>query len=262
MLSNVSLHRLSSMYTFKKHYGQHFLHDQNMCRKIVSFLQYKPGDQILEVGPGGGALTKYLVSIPEISYTAIEIDHEKVDYLKREFPRMADQFKLGDILTAKIPFEGSFSVIGNFPYNISSQILFRILEWKLEVPQVVGMFQKEVAKRIVSAPGSKEYGILSVLIQAFYDVTYLVEVHENCFTPPPKVKSAVVRLDQTIDRYSIQNQSVFFNLVKAAFQQRRKTLRNALRHMIPVERLQDSIFSRRAEELSVSQFVDLANSIS
>lgn len=262
MVYNVSLQRFPFMYTLKKHFGQHFLHDQNMCRKIVSFLAYQTGDQVLEVGPGAGALTRYLILFPEIQFKAIEIDAEKVGYLNMEFPACAGSFLQADILQTDIPFDGVFSVIGNFPYNISSQILFRILEWKEQIPQVVGMFQREVAKRIVSAPGSKEYGILSVLVQAYYDVEYKLEVHENCFTPPPKVKSAVIRMNQALNKYTIYDKNVFDKLVKSAFQQRRKTLRNSLRQVVPVALLQETLFSKRAEELSVPQFVELANRIS
>ncbi|MGH2645350.1 MAG: 16S rRNA (adenine(1518)-N(6)/adenine(1519)-N(6))-dimethyltransferase RsmA, partial [Chitinophagaceae bacterium] len=182
------------MYTLKKSLGQHFLHDENMCRKIVNVLPVSAGMQLLEVGAGGGAITRFLKEIEGISFKAVEIDREKISFLKDRFPDLEGKLMEGDILKISPPFEGPFGLIGNFPYNISSQILFRILEWRRQIPCVVGMFQKEVAQRIAAAPGNKQYGILSVLTQTYYEVEYLFEVNEKCFTPPPKVKSAVIRL--------------------------------------------------------------------
>ena len=165
-----------------------------------------------------------------------------------------------DILKADAPFEGAFSVVGNFPYNISSPILFKVLDWEPQVTEVIGMFQKEVALRVASGPGSKVYGILSVLMQAFFSVEYLVDVHENCFTPPPKVKSGVLRFTNLHNPYHIGDKRRFVILVKAAFNQRRKTLRNALKSVIPAERMPaDPIFDKRAEQLSVADFVALYN---
>lgn len=244
-------------YTLKKSLGQHFLHDENMCRKIVSQLSVTAGLQLLEIGPGGGAITKYLLALQDIDYKAVEIDEEKVVYLKKTYPVIENKIIQEDILKAEVPFEGHFSIIGNFPYNISSPILFRVLEWEPEVDEVIGMFQKEVALRVASGPGSKVYGILSVLMQAFFKVEYLFDVHENCFTPPPKVKSGVIRLSNLNNPHGIENKRLFINLVKAAFNQRRKTLRNALKGTLQPEALKDPIMDKRAEQLSVADFVAL-----
>lgn len=244
-------------YTLKKSLGQHFLHDENMCRKIVDQLEYRDAMQLLEVGPGGGALSKYLLQKDGIDYRAIEIDTEKVEYLERTYPAIKGKVIHQDILRAIIPFEGRFSVIGNFPYNISSPIMFKILEWEPAVEEVIGMFQKEVAQRIAAGPGSKLYGILSVLTQAYFKVSYLFDVHENCFTPPPKVKSGVVRFTNIGNPHHINNRSAFIRLVKAAFNQRRKTLRNALKGTLPPEASQEILMDKRAEQLSVADFVYL-----
>lgn len=255
----ITLQPLKSMYTLKKSLGQHFLHDENICRKIVNALQVSGGMQVLEVGPGGGAITRFLKDLEGIAFRAVEIDEEKIRYLKNRFPDMEGKLVEGDILKIRPPFEGPFSLIGNFPYNISSQILFRILEWKKQIPLVVGMFQKEVAQRIAAVPGNKQYGILSVLTQAYYQVDYLFEVNEKCFTPPPKVKSAVIRLHYLAKPLDIQNERKFFTLVKAAFNQRRKILRNPLKPFFSKGILEKDIFARRAEELSVSEFIELSN---
>jgi 16S rRNA (adenine1518-N6/adenine1519-N6)-dimethyltransferase len=244
-------------YTLKKSLGQHFLHDENMCRKIAAQLQIADGTRVLEVGPGGGALSKYLLPQPGIDYKAIEVDHEKVEYLLKTYPTMAGKLIEQDILKADCPFDKHFTLIGNFPYNISSPILFKVLEWEPLVDEVIGMFQKEVAMRIASGPGSKVYGILSVLIQAFYSVEYLFDVNPNCFTPPPNVMSGVLRLTQKHNPYNIQKKRAFINLVKTAFNQRRKTLRNALKGLLPAEALQLEIMNKRAEQLSVADFADL-----
>lgn len=241
----------------KKSLGQHFLHDENMCRKIVEQVGHTPGMKLLEVGPGGGALTKYLLQWQDIDYKAIEIDHEKVVYLIRTYPQLQDKIIMQDILLADMPFNDTFTVVGNFPYNISSPILFKVLDWEPHVKEVIGMFQKEVALRVASGPGSKVYGILSVLMQAFFKVEYLFDVHENCFTPPPKVKSGVLRFTNLHDPYNIDNKKRFVTLVKAAFNQRRKTLRNALKSISPAEALTDKLMDKRAEQLAVTDFVDL-----
>lgn len=244
-------------YTLKKSLGQHFLHDENMCRKIVSQLNHIAGMQLLEIGPGGGALTKYLLEWPDVVYRAIEIDAEKVQYLYKTYPQLEGKIIQQDILKAEMPFEGAFSIIGNFPYNISSPILFKVLEWEPDVTEVIGMFQKEVAQRVCASSNSKTYGILSVLIQAFFKVDYLFDVHENCFTPPPKVKSGVIRLTNRYNPYNIANKKKFIALVKAAFNQRRKTLRNALKGTLPPEALTGMWMDKRAEQLSVADFVEL-----
>lgn len=248
---------MAQPYTLKKSLGQHFLHDENMCKKIVASLHLQEGMQLLEIGPGGGAITKYLIELKGIDYKAIEIDNEKVVYLQKTYPYLQGRIIENDILKADVPFGDKFSIIGNFPYNISSPILFRVLEWEPQVEEVIGMFQKEVAQRVASGPGSKLYGILSVLMQAYFEVEYLFDVHENCFTPPPKVKSGVIRLKNISNPYEITNQRKFFTLVKTAFNQRRKTLRNALKSILPAEALKDPIMDKRAEQLSVGDFVAL-----
>jgi 16S rRNA (adenine1518-N6/adenine1519-N6)-dimethyltransferase len=245
------------MYTQKKSLGQHFLRDENICKKIVNILQQRGFSQLLEVGPGAGALTKYLVTIPDIHFLAIEIDEEKIAYLQKTFDITAAQLLHQSFLDAEKPFTGPFTVIGNFPYNISSQILFKILEWKDDVECVIGMFQKEVAQRIVAKEGNKVYGVLSVLVQAYFTCEYLFEVHENCFSPPPKVKSAVIRVLPRKDKIPMASDRRFFVLVKTAFNQRRKTLRNAVKALFPEDVLKDEIFNLRAEQLSVETFAKL-----
>jgi len=246
------------MYTLKKSLGQHFLKDENICKKIVAAIQQYPHHKLLEVGPGGGALTKYLLEIPGIDFKAVELDTEKVDYLRTTYPNLKDKLANQDFLDMERPFDQRFSVTGNFPYNISSQILFKILEWKDNVENVVGMFQKEVAQRVAAKEGSKTYGVTSVLVQAFFKVEYLFEVSENSFTPPPKVKSAVIRLLPLETKVAMKDEGSFFRLVKAAFNQRRKTLRNAVKHLFDPEILKDEIFNKRAEQLSVKEFGDLS----
>jgi 16S rRNA (adenine1518-N6/adenine1519-N6)-dimethyltransferase len=246
-------------YTLKKSLGQHFIHDENMCKKIVSQLTINPGMNLLEIGPGGGAITKYLIELNDVNYKAIEIDKEKIDFLYHTYPSLKEKIIQNDILKAEKPFEEHFSVIGNFPYNISSPILFKILEWEAEVDEVIGMFQKEVAQRVSAGSGNKTYGILSVLVQAFFKVEYLFDVNENCFTPPPKVKSGVIRLTNLKNPFEIGSKKKFINLVKTAFNQRRKTLRNGLKGLVPKEMLTLPVMDKRAEQLSVQDFVDLYN---
>ncbi len=246
------------MYTFKKSLGQHFLHDEAMCQGVVDAVSRKAGMQLLEVGPGGGAITKYLLEWGDVQYKAVEIDPEKVGYLLAEHPSIKGKLIEADILRVEKPFESPFSVVGNFPYNISSPIMFRILEWEPEVEEVVGMFQKEVAQRIAAGPGSKTYGILSVLMQAFFDVKYLFDVPPGCFTPPPKVMSGVLRFTNIQNPHNIGDKKAFIRLVKAAFNQRRKTLRNALRGTLPEDALSgDAVMSQRAEQLPVGAFARL-----
>lgn len=246
------------MYTLKKSLGQHFLKDEHISQRIVDALQKHPVHQLLEVGPGGGALTKYLLTIPGIELRCVELDDEKVQWLSAHFPALKDRIIPGSILEIDKPFTGEFTVIGNFPYNISSQILFRILEWKDAVPVMIGMFQKEVAQRTAAKEGNKVYGVISVLVQAFYEVEYLFEVDENSFNPPPKVKSAVIRLVRRKEVPEMKSERQFFNLVKTAFNQRRKTLRNAVKSLFDPKELEDPIFNKRAEQLSVSDFAALS----
>lgn len=245
------------MYVLKKSLGQHFLKDENICKKIVDTVQQEHFTQLLEVGPGGGALTKYLLNIPDISFKAVELDDEKVEYLAATYPALKGKIIHKNFLEIAPPFEGSFIVAGNFPYNISTQILFKILEWRQQVPVMVGMFQKEVAQRVAAPPGNKTYGVLSVLVQAFYTVNYLFDVSEQCFTPPPKVKSGVIKLYRRESVPSMKSEKSFFILVKAAFNQRRKTLRNAVRTLFETEVLNDAIFDKRAEQLSIDDFAAL-----
>jgi len=246
------------MYTLKKSLGQHFLKDENICRKIVEALKKHPFKQLLEVGPGGGALTKHLLQLDKIDFKAVELDNEKVTYLLQTYPQLKDKIIHQNFLDIEKPFEGHFTVIGNFPYNISSQILFKILDWKEDVEAVIGMFQKEVALRAAAKEGNKTYGVLSVLVQAFYKVEYLFEVHEKCFQPPPKVKSAVIRLVPVTEKLDMKSEKDFFNLVKTAFNQRRKTLRNAVKGLFDAAILQDELFNKRAEQLTVKQFAELS----
>jgi 16S rRNA (adenine1518-N6/adenine1519-N6)-dimethyltransferase len=241
----------------KKSLGQHFLHDEQVCQRIVGEITRSPGMHLLEVGPGGGALTKYLLQWQDVDYKAIEIDAEKVQYLVKTYPVLKDKILEQDILKAPVPFDSQFSVVGNFPYNISSQILFKVLEWQPQVAEVVGMFQKEVAQRIASGPGSKAYGILSVLMQAYFKVEYLFDVHENCFSPPPKVKSGVLRFTNLGNPYGINDKKKLTALVKAAFGQRRKTLRNALKGYLLPAQLTGPLMEKRAEQLAVADFVSL-----
>jgi 16S rRNA (adenine1518-N6/adenine1519-N6)-dimethyltransferase len=245
------------MYTLKKSLGQHFLHDNVVCEKIIHALQERPFQRLLEVGPGGGALTTHLLKISDIDFKAVEIDREKIDYLVKEFPLIKDKLINESILDIHPPFDSPFTIVGNFPYNISTQIVFKILEWKDNVECMLGMFQKEVAERIAAPEGSKVYGILSVLVKAFFEVEYLFEVNENAFTPPPKVKSAVIRFTPRADKPAIRSEKAFFNLVKTAFNQRRKMLRNGLKGLFKPEVLAEEIFTRRAEQLSVEDFASL-----
>jgi 16S rRNA (adenine1518-N6/adenine1519-N6)-dimethyltransferase len=245
------------MYTLKKSLGQHFLRDENVCKKIIASLQQCSFTQLLEIGPGGGALTKYLIKIPGIDFKAVELDSEKVDYLTASFPGLKEKVIHKNFLDIERPFKGKFTIVGNLPYNISTQILFKMLEWKSDIECAVGMFQKEVAQRIVAREGSKVYGITSVLTQAFFNLEYLFEVSEHSFQPPPKVKSAVIRVKPKPEHVAMRSEEAFFKLVKAAFNQRRKTLRNAVRDLFDARILQDDLFDKRAEQLSVQQFAEL-----
>jgi 16S rRNA (adenine1518-N6/adenine1519-N6)-dimethyltransferase len=245
------------MYTLKKSLGQHFLKDQIVLQKIVEELKKNSFENLLEVGPGAGALTEHLLNIPGINFKTVEIDEEKVHYLKNKHTVLQDKIISKSFLEIDIPFDESFTIIGNFPYNISTQILFKILEWKDSVPVVIGMFQKEVAKRAASGPGSKVYGVLSALIQAYYDVEYLFDVDAQCFNPPPKVMSGVIKLTRKKEPLVFKSERAYWVLVKTAFNQRRKTLRNALKGQFSAEELKDDIFNKRAESLSINDFAAL-----
>ena len=247
------------MYTLKKSLGQHFLKDESVCHRIVEALQQKQFERLLEVGPGGGALTKYLIQLPNIDFKLVEIDREKVDFLNKTYPKLIGKITEESILDVTVPFDQPFTLIGNFPYNISTQIVFKVIEWREQIETMIGMFQKEVAERICAGPGNKEYGILSVLSQAYFKTTYLFDVDEDAFNPPPKVKSGVIQFEYLGNPYGIQQHRKFLVLVKAAFGQRRKQLRNPLKPYFKKEILLDPIFTKRAEQLSVQDFVDLLN---
>ena len=253
----------------KKALGQHFLVDLNIARKIVDSLSCDH-DVVIEVGAGMGVLTQYLIENQLEKLQVVEIDKESVEFLKKKFPELEGHLTLGDFLKQDLSSfrpsvaSGEISgndvaVIGNFPYNISSQIFFQILKYRNNVSECVGMIQKEVAERIAAAPGSKTYGILSVLLQAWYDIEYLFTVHENVFNPPPKVKSAVIRLKRNNVKELECDEKLFVTVVKQAFNQRRKTLRNSLRSMIPAEIIDNEIFNKRPEQLSVQEFVELTS---
>ncbi len=249
----------------KKHLGQHFLTDKNIAEKIVNSLkladQYK---QVLEVGPGMGILSEYLLQKPNYQTHLIDLDGESFNYLQKKYPQLGDRLIHGDFLELnfKEKFPGHLGIIGNFPYNISSQILFKILAHRDQVMEVVGMFQKEVAERCVEKPGSKEYGILSVFLQAYYQVEYLFTVKAGVFNPPPKVLSAVIRLTRNNVQQLDCDERLFWQVVKAGFNQRRKTLRNALSALINKDVLKDEpMLELRAERLSVADFVELTNII-
>lgn len=244
-------------YTLKKSLGQHFLKDENICKQIVAALQQDAFTQLVEVGPGGGALTKYLLQLNGFDFKAVELDKEKIAYLETNYPSIKGKIIHQSILDIDAPFENEFTVVGNFPYNISSQILFKVLDWKDRVTVMIGMFQKEVAQRVAAQPGSKTYGIISVLIQSFYDVEYLFDVPPESFNPPPKVMSGVIRLKRRDTKYEVRSEKVFIQLVKASFNQRRKTLRNATRSLFDDDVITDEIFNKRAEQLSIKDFAAL-----
>ncbi len=249
----------------KKHLGQHFLKDEQIAKNIVESLLFKQKENtVLEIGPGMGVLTKYLLQNNNFTTHIIDIDRESIEYLHQLFPQLKERIISGDFL--KLPlnelFKEQFIVIGNFPYNISSQILFKILENKNQVTEVVGMFQKEVAERIASTPKKKTYGILSVFMQAYYTVEYLFTVNEDVFDPPPKVKSAVIRFTRNQNVRLNCNEDLFVKVVKTGFNQRRKTLRNALKSLLPQNPETEIPFlNQRAEELSYQEFEHLTNSI-
>lgn len=269
----------------KKALGQHFLVDLNIARKIVDALS-DSHDTVIEVGAGMGVLTQYLIENQLEKLQVVEIDKESVEFLRKKFPMLEGHLTLGDFLKQdltsfrpkqsevekssateqsgfldKLETTPDVAVIGNFPYNISSQIFFHILKYRDNVSECVGMIQKEVAERLAAGPGSKTYGILSVLLQAWYDIEYLFTVHENVFNPPPKVKSAVVRLKRNNIKELDCDEKTFVKIVKQAFNQRRKTLRNSLRQMIPAEIIDNEVFNKRPEQLSVQEFVELVKKL-
>lgn len=247
----------------KKHLGQHFLRDLEVARRIAASLPLDGRTSVLEIGPGTGVLTQFLLENPDIDLTAVELDKESVQYLHEYYPQLkvveADFLRL-DLKTI---FPDKFMIIGNLPYNISSQIFFKMLDNKDSIPCLVGMIQKEVAERMAAKAGNKTYGILSVLMQAFYSIDYLFTVHEHVFDPPPKVKSAVIRLTRNDVSKLDCNEVLFKSVVKTAFNQRRKQMRNSLKPLIEKENpvFQHPIFDKRPEQLNVAQFVELTNMI-
>lgn len=247
----------------KKYLGQHFLKDQEIARRIAESLPLREAMPVLEIGPGMGVLTQYLLQNPLIDLTAVEIDSESVIYLHEHFPEL--KVIEGDFLKMDLDklYDEKFCIIGNFPYNISSQIFFKVLDYKDKIPYVAGMLQKEVAERLASKPGKKAYGILSVFMQAFYTVDYLFTVSEHVFDPPPKVKSAVIRFTRNEVAALACNEKLFRTVVKTAFNQRRKTLRNSLKPLVEKENpmYADEMFNKRPEQLDVQSFVDLTNRI-
>ncbi|WP_312076580.1 16S rRNA (adenine(1518)-N(6)/adenine(1519)-N(6))-dimethyltransferase RsmA [Chryseobacterium sp.] len=241
----------------KKHLGQHFLTDENIARKIVEGLSFENYHNIMEVGPGMGVLTKYLLEKEQKIYLA-EIDKESIEYLKQNYSKTTEETFVGDFLKQDFAFLNGeeIAIIGNFPYNISSQILFQIIDHYEKIPEMVGMFQKEVAERTAAVPRTKDYGILSVLVQAYYDTSYLFTVRENVFNPPPKVKSGVIKLTRNPKEGLEGNEILFKQIVKAGFNQRRKKLSNALKVLNIPEALKTHEFlDKRAEELSVADFI-------
>jgi 16S rRNA (adenine1518-N6/adenine1519-N6)-dimethyltransferase len=242
----------------KKNLGQHFLKDRETAARIVASLTGNGYDSVLEVGPGMGILTEHLLERGFTDFRVIEIDNESVHYLKNNFPSLQNIIR-GDFLTMDVDsaFDSRFAIIGNFPYNISSQILFKALEHKDKVVEIAGMFQREVAMRICSGPGSKDYGILSVLLQAYYSAEYLFTVPEHMFIPPPKVKSGVIRLKRNNTVSLDCDEKLFKRVVKACFNLRRKTLRNSVKAAFNIGSDDYPDFGLRPEQLSVEQFVNL-----
>ncbi len=247
----------------KKRLGQHFLKDLNIAKKIVDSLDGKQINKVLEIGPGMGVLTQYLLPNKNFETHVVEIDTDSVTYLKENYPELDGRIIGEDFLKYDLSklFDEPFSVIGNFPYNISSQIFFRVLDYRDQIPEVVCMIQKEVAERMSAKPSCKAYGILSVLMQAFYDIEYLFTVGEKVFDPPPRVKSAVIRMRRNTTSELKCSEPLFIRVVKTGFNQRRKTLRNSLKSLLGDKKLEDEIMGQRPEQLTVPEFVELTNKI-
>lgn len=246
----------------KKHLGQHFLKDEQIAKNIVDALLQSTDLPLIEIGPGTGVLTKYLIE--KEKFFAVDIDTESIDFLKKAYPKHQDKILYGDFLKMSMDnlFPEKFAIIGNFPYNISSQIMFKVLDLRDRVDIVVGMFQKEVAERIAEGPGSKVYGILSALLQAYYDIEYLFTVEPGAFTPPPKVKSAVIQFKRNATQKLSCDEKLFFIVVKTSFNQRRKTIRNSVKPLLHDGfDTTSKLFDKRPEQLSVAQFVELTQII-
>ena len=246
----------------KKHLGQHFLVDKGICRKIANqYGSHEDCKRVLEIGPGMGALT-YLLIGQKLDVSVMEIDEESIVYLNENIPELKGKIFEADFLKAdlkEIMGDGQFSVVGNFPYNISSQIMFKCLDYRDQIPEIMGMFQKEVAERIEEKPGSKRYGILSVLMQAYYDISYCFTVDEHVFDPPPKVKSGVIRCTRNERKSLPCDEKLFKQIIKLSFGQRRKTIRNGIKTLIKDTGLESELLALRPEVLSVEQFVELTN---
>lgn len=248
----------------KKHLGQHFLTDLSVAERIANALEPQGQSNCLEIGPGTGVLTQFLLQRDDLKLLAFDVDEDSIEYLKVHYVSRSSAFVLQDFLKSDLNllFDGEpFRVIGNFPYNISSQILFKILDYKNQVPEMVGMFQKEVAERAAAGPGSKIYGIVSVLLQAYYDVEYLFTVSEDVFNPPPKVKSGVIRMKRLENDSIPCDEGLFKQVVKMSFNQRRKTIRNSIKGLIAGREFGHPLLTQRPEQLSVEQFFDLTQSI-
>ncbi|MFA5574289.1 MAG: 16S rRNA (adenine(1518)-N(6)/adenine(1519)-N(6))-dimethyltransferase RsmA [Brumimicrobium sp.] len=248
----------------KKHLGQHFLTDENICKKIVGQYQnYSRTNNVLEIGPGMGAITKYFLEDETINLHVMEIDSESVEYLKKNYPRLQGKIHEQDFLKTDFTTffnQQPFAVVGNFPYNISSQILFHCIEYREYVKEIMGMFQKEVAQRIAEPPGSKTYGILSVLMQTYYNIEYCFTVSEGSFSPPPKVKSGVIRCIRNNREKLSVDEDLYKRVIKSTFNQRRKTIRNGLKNIVDVNILDEHpLLSKRPEKLSVDDFIELTS---
>ncbi len=245
----------------KKHLGQHFLKDKNICKKIADQFQHHQGVKTaIEIGPGMGALTEFLLHDKETELFVLDVDSESIDYLNQHYPQLENRIVFGDFLRIdpyKLVGEKPFAVVGNFPYNISSQILFRCIEFKDHIPEIMGMFQKEVAERVAEKPGSKTYGILSVLLQAYYDIEYCFTVDEHVFDPPPKVKSGVIRCTRNSRTSLPCNEKLFKQVVKMSFNQRRKTIRNSIKALLPAVYSDNPVLQLRPETLGVEEFIAL-----
>ena len=237
--------------------GQHFLKNQEIAKRIVDSLRTDNLGKVLEIGPGMGVLTQFLLQNNSFETSVVEIDRESVEYLTQHYPELKDRIISDDFLRLNLHkyFEEPFAIIGNFPYNISSQIFFKVLEYKDQIPQVVGMLQKEVAERLAAGPGTKAYGILSVFLQAYYDIEYLFTVDQDQFIPPPKVKGGVIRITRNQKLHLDCDERLFKSIVKMAFNQRRKTMRNSLKTMINNDELKaNPIFDKRPEQMGVGEF--------
>ncbi len=249
----------------KKFLGQHFLTDLNVAHRIADTVDACPGIPVLEVGPGMGVLTQYIIP-KEREFKVVEIDFDSVPYLHEHFPQLGDNIIEGDFLKMNLHdvFDGRpFVLTGNYPYNISSQIFFKMVENRDLIPCCTGMIQKEVAERMAAKPGTKSYGVLSVLIQAWYDVEYLFTVDENVFNPPPKVKSAVIRLTRNTKAELGCDEKLFRRIVKTVFTMRRKMMRNGMKQILGKDSpmLADPLFTNRPEQLSVQEYIDLTNKV-